>query len=232
MVWGPLVSGRLIRRLNRFAVSVALDDGTETLAHLPNSGRLEEVLKPHNRCWLNPKPALKRVTPYDLLLCTDGATLVSIDARLPPILLSEAIESGRIPFFGRPRFIQKEVPAAGHRLDLLVETNRGRFWVETKSVTLVVNGVALFPDAPTERGRRHLLVLRDLARSGERAVVFFVVQRSDPQFLSPNASADPAFAQTLRQVARSGVTVRAVACDVTLSGASVVRPLPVCFSSP
>ncbi|MCS7223151.1 MAG: DNA/RNA nuclease SfsA [Armatimonadetes bacterium] len=232
MEWGPLVHGYLLERRNRFAVSVELDDGRVVSAHLPNSGRLEEVLRFRNECWLVPRPSPKRKTGYDLLICRDGPTLVSVDARLPPVLLSEAWGDGRLHPFGKPLSIEREVTINGHRLDLLVKSRRGPLWVETKSVTLVVGKVALFPDAPTERGQVHLKVLESLVQKGARAAVFFVIQRPDAQYFSPNETADPVFAQLLRRVFLSGVLVKAYSCWVTLSGAGILRSVPVRLTLP
>jgi len=225
-----LVAAKFLRRLNRFAVVVRLPDGTVVEAHLPNSGRLQEVLRPDNEVWLVPRSGRGRRTAYDVLLAQDGETLVCLDARLPPQLLLEGIYTGKVQVFGKVLGVQPEIAYGNHRLDLCLQVANEppSYWlVETKSVTLVVKGVALFPDAPTVRGQRHLRLLTALRREGIPTAVVFIVQRPDAKSFHPHEFADPAFARHLREAAQAGVLVRAYACSVTLREIRVVRPIPV-----
>lgn len=221
-----LVEGVFQERLNRFATLVEVG-GHPELAHLPNSGRLRELLWPGNRVWLKPMPSLHRRTAYDLTLAATGDGLASVDARLPSALFAEAIRQGRLaPFRGYSR-LRAEVVTGESRLDFRLDGNGGPCLVEVKSVTLVEDGVGLFPDAPTERGRRHLKTLAAAAESGARAAVVFVVQRGDAQAFSPHDEADPAFSQTLRQVVARGVEAYAYGCQVDLEGIAIAGELPV-----
>lgn len=229
----PLFVAYFSQRLNRFAIWVRLRNGQVVTAHLPNSGRLKEVLRDGKKLWLVKRKSEKRRTKFDTLLAQDGSTLVSIDARLPPKLLLEGIELGIVSEFGRIVTAQTEVRYNSHRLDLkLVNDLSQVWWVETKSVTLVVDSVALFPDAPTLRGREHLKLLSELAKKGENAAVVFVVQRDDAKFFAPNASADPEFAHTLREVANSGVKIFAYKCQVTFDSLQISECIPVRLNSP
>ena len=224
----PLVPSKFVKRLNRFAISVKLRDGQIVTAHLPNSGRLHEVLKVGNKFWLAHKLSPNRRTKFDAILAKDGNALVSVDARLPPKLLLEGIEAGIVRQFGEIVSARAEVPFGDHRLDLqLVNSSSQIWWVETKSVTLVSNGVALFPDAPTVRGQEHLRLLGNLAQKGELAAVVFVVQREDAKIFAPNKSADPDFAWILREVARAGVRVLAYKCAVTFTHLQISQQIPV-----
>lgn len=221
------VEGRFVRRDNRFRVVVEIG-GRLVAAHLPNSGRLAELLQPGRPCFLVPRPSPKRRTPFDLLLVSLGGVLVSVDARLPARLLAEAIVEERLPPFAGATSVQPEVRVGHGRLDLRLEGQWGTCWVEAKSVTLVEDGVALFPDAPTARGRRHLEELASLARRGDRAAMVFVVQRPDAEAFAPNARADPRFARVLSEAVSHGVEVYAYRCLVTREALSVVpAPLPV-----
>jgi len=223
----PLLAGKFVNRLNRFAISVKLRNGQIVTAHLPNSGRLHEVLKAGNKFWLVRRPNLNRRTEYDAVLAKDGNALISIDARLPPKLLLEGIETGIVRQFGEVLSVRSEVPFGNHRLDLQLVTSSSQvWWVETKSVTLVSDGVALFPDAPTVRGREHLQLLGELAQEGELAAVIFVVQREDAKVFAPNESVDSKFAQILREVVRAGVFVRAYKCIVTFSRLQISKQIP------
>ena len=155
-------------------------------------------------------------------------TRVCIDARLPGPLLAEAVAAGRLEAFRGWRVAGREVPLGGSRLDLVLVDLEGRtVYAETKSVTLVQGGMALFPDAPTLRGARHLLELARAAAAGMRAAAVFVVQREDARGWAPNEETDPRFAQALRAAARAGVEVRAVRCRVGESTVAVVDEIPV-----
>lgn len=224
----PLVPSKFVKRLNRFAISVKLRNGQIVTAHLPNSGRLHEVLKAGNKFWLAHRPNLNRRTDFDAVLAKDGNALVSVDARLPPKLLLEGIETGIVRQFGKIVGARAEVPLGDHRLDLQLFNSLSQVrWVETKSVTLVSDGVALFPDAPTVRGREHLRLLGELVQKGELAAIVFVVQRGDAEVFAPNESADPDFARILREVAYAGVRVLAYKCAVTFTHLQISQQIPV-----
>ncbi|HEY75497.1 MAG TPA: DNA/RNA nuclease SfsA [Thermoflexia bacterium] len=217
------VEGRFVRRENRFRVAVEVDGRVEA-AHLPNSGRLGGLLVPGRRCYLVPRSSPGRRTPYDLLLVAHAGVLVSVDARLPNPLFAEAVAAGRLaPFAGVTR-VAREVRHGGSRIDFRLEGAWGTCWVEAKSVTLVEDGVALFPDAPTGRGRRHLEDLITLVREGHRAAVVFVVQRPDARAFAPNGRTDPAFARMLAEAAAQGVEVYAYRCRVTRKAISIAPP--------
>lgn len=220
------MEGRFLRRQNRFRVLVEV--ASEPFpAHLPNSGRLTELLTPGRPCRLAPQTLPHRRTPYDLLLMEYAGVLVSVDARLPGPLFAEAVREGRLPPFSGFTRLEREVRYGGSRLDFRLYGPNGPLWVETKSVTLVENGVALFPDAPTPRGQRHLRELMTLVEKGERAAVVFVVQRPDAESFAPHAQADPAFAALLAEAARAGVEVYAVRCMVQLDEIRIIGPVEV-----
>ncbi len=232
----PLVEARLLRRDNRFRATALLLDGQEVVVHVPNSGRMHEVFGVSNRrAWLARAGNPRRKTPYDLVVVEgEGGVLISVDSRLPNRLFADALAKG---YFDRwlggaaaAWQIQPEPRFGDGRLDFLLTPTHGpRWWLEIKSITLVEDGVALFPDAPTARGRRHLVDLCRLVRAGERAGVVFVVQRGDAQAFAPHPTADPAFPEALRAAAACGVVVRAYRCRVGLDGIALGDALPVLF---
>ena len=213
-------------RLNRFAARVQVD-GKEAVAHVPNSGRLRELFVPDAEVYVSPAPSPHRKTAFDLRLVRIDDVLVSCDARLPPTLVAEAHALGRLPQFQGYPTIQKEVTFEESRLDLCFSGPGGRVYVETKSVTLVCNDAALFPDSPTTRGAKHLRTLMKAVEQGHGAAVIFVIQRPDAQSFSPFRSADPDFAATLDEVANMGVAVYAYGCRINMDEITLDARVPV-----
>ena len=242
MCFPPLVEGRFIRRLNRFAALVDVDR-QEHMAHVPNSGRLGELLVAGYRVLLAPAVSVSasaaaggaaRKTAYDLALVdTGGGNLSSIDARLPNKLLAEALAAGRLPQFAACPVIRPEQTYGESRLDFLLEAEApadrpaGGCYLETKSATLVVDGVAMFPDAPTARGVKHLRSLMAARAAGYRAAVVFVIQRSDAGAFAPHDAADPLLGAALRDAVAGGVAVYAYRCRVDETAIALADALPV-----
>jgi sugar fermentation stimulation protein A len=220
------VLGTLIVRRNRFAAEVAVD-GREALAHVPNSGRMLELMVPGTGVVLRPAIDAGRKTAYDLLAVRYAGRWVGVDARIPPPVVVQAWRDGLLPGFAAYDNVKREVVFGGSRLDLRFDGPGGVAYVEAKSVNLVEDGVALFPDAPTLRGARHLLELREAVRQGHRGAVCFVVQRDDVRVLRPFRAADPAFADALAAVVRDGVEAYAIACVTDIDGTRPVGLVPV-----
>ncbi|MBI4203125.1 MAG: DNA/RNA nuclease SfsA [Chloroflexi bacterium] len=222
-----LLPATFLQRLNRFAALVRLE-GAETLAHVPNSGRLRELFQTGNTVYLTPAaPSAARKTRYDLSLVDLGGCLVSSDARVASALAYEWLAGGLLPeFTGYDRVLREQT--FGHsRIDLLLEGPAGRHYVEVKSATLVKDGVAMFPDAPTTRGQKHVGELAQAVALGHRASVVFVVQRPDAHAFAPNDDADPVFGRGLRQAAAAGVGAYAYTCALTLGEITLKERVPV-----
>ncbi len=228
----PLVEALLSRRENRFRAAARLADGQEVAVHVPNSGRMHEVFDMPRRAWLARASNPHRKTPYDLVLVEgDGGVLISVDSRLPNRLFAAGLQRGVFDaWLGlSPQAWQvRPEPAYGAgRLDFLLTAPDRRWWIETKSITLVEGGVALFPDAPTARGRRHLADLCRLVGAGEGAAVVFIVQRNDAVAFAPHPTADPDFPAALRRAGACGVLVKAYRCAVRLEGIAGLAEIPV-----
>jgi sugar fermentation stimulation protein A len=221
-----LVEGRFIVRLNRFAARMEVA-GREVMVHLPNSGRLGELLVPGYRMLLRPVEGDHLKCPFALSLVDLGFTLCSADARLPNQLLAEAIQAGGMAEFSGYTGIKREVTYGASRLDLLLENGDLPCFVETKSVTLVEDGRALFPDAPTLRGVKHLNSLVHARAEGYRAAVVFVIQRDDAREFAPHDLADPLLGETLRRAVSSGVEAFAYCCRVTEREIQLAGRIPV-----
>jgi sugar fermentation stimulation protein A len=224
----PLLKGRFIVRENRFRARVRLA-GEEVAAHVPNSGRLSELLERERQVLLAEASAPHRVTDYDLLMVSLPNTMVSIDARLPNKLFHEALRKGTISEFEGLSQVRGEVAYGQSRLDFLLESpgNSDRCLVEVKSVTLVQEGIGRFPDAVTQRGRRHVGELQRALREGGRAAVVFVIQRDDASVFAPHDESDPAFGAALREAAAHGVEVYAYTCEVTPKEVAIHERIPV-----
>ena len=221
-----LVEARFIRRVNRFLAVVELN-GCEESVHVANSGRLRELFLPGASLWLKPAAGPGRKTSYDLALVEAAGTLVSADARLPNALVAGAAVAGTLDGIGTPSAIVRESTFGESRFDLMLEHENGRQYVEVKSVTLVENGVGLFPDSPTLRGAKHLNTLAEAVRAGHRAAVVFVVQRADATAFAANEPADPALAEASRRAVAAGVEAYAYNCLVTPGEVRLDRRLPI-----
>lgn len=225
---GPLVAGRFVRRLNRFAALVCVDDGEEGV-HVRNSGRLRELLTYGRHVLLEPARSAGRRTRFSLALVRAQGCYVSLDAHLPNELVAAALAVGAVPGFRGYRLLRREPVMGKHRADFLLRRGARRCLLEVKSVTLIRNGLALFPDAPTTRGLAHLEHLIAARADGLLAAMLFVIQRNDAVAFAPNRSGDPAFSAGLERAVRAGVRVQAMRCEVTCMGVSLDRRVPVCL---
>ena len=221
-----LIEGRFKARLNRFLAVVEVE-GREVDVHVANSGRMREMLVPGYRVLISPKPGGHRKTNYDLALVDMGDALASADARLPNALVAEAFAQRKLPQFRDYADVHAEVVFGESRLDLRLQGAAGLCYVEAKSVTLVVDGVGLFPDAPTTRGAKHVRSLAQAVKAGHRAAVIFVIQRDDARGLRPHDEADPDFGAALRESVAAGVEAYAYGCRVTETSITLGRQLPV-----
>ena len=221
-----LAPGRFIRRVNRFLVEVETA-GETSLAHLPNSGRLEELLAPGSRVLLTRIGNPARKTGFDMVMVAAAGVWVCCDARLPADLLVEALERKKIKELARYTGWRREVRFEDSRLDLMLSGPDDNCLVECKSVTLVENETALFPDAPPARGTRHVTALSGAVEKGEKVAVVFVVQRPDAVSFRLNKAADPAFAEACRQAAGNGVQFLAWRCRTGRGSIELAGSIPV-----
>ena len=224
-----LMKGRFKRRLNRFAALMEVSGQLE-MVHIANSGRLGELLIPDYEMLLTPMTGVHRKCPYDLTLVDTGTALVSLDSRLPNLLFEEAFKVGSLSDFTGYQFISREITYGESRIDILLHGLAGDCFVETKSVTLVENHIARFPDAPTSRGVKHLNHLSDAKSNGYDAVIAFVVQRSDASLLQLDYKSDPNFVEALERAVKNDVKVLAYSCDITNVNISLSDRIPVDIS--
>lgn len=215
-----------VARENRFTCLVNVSGGTEA-AYLPNSGRLDSVLFPGQMVFLAEKSSPFRRTRYDLVVTNLNGTFVSVDSRVPGEVVHEALRQGALPPFAGYSSIRREVPRGGSRLDFLLGNSNSQCLLEVKSVTLAHRGMALFPDAPTLRGRRHLHSLIGAKRDGYAAAIVFVIQRQDVEGFSPNDAVDAEFGRALRAARLRGVGIYAYRCRVSPGEVKLGDEVPV-----
>ena len=217
-------AAKFIDRPNRFIAHVELDGSVETV-HVKNTGRCRELLVPGCTVYLEKGTNPNRKTAYDLIAVEKGSILINMDAQAPNKAFAEWAAAGG--FLPDVTAIRPEYAYGGSRLDFCVETEGRLHLVEVKGVTLEEDGHARFPDAPTERGVKHLHELMRAVAEGHRATVFFVLQMAGMTDFAPNDDTHPAFGAALRQAAAAGVQVAAYSCRVTPDSMTIHRPVPV-----
>ena len=228
MLLPPLIAGTLVKRYKRFLADVMLEDGSEVTIHCPNSGSMKGCAAPGSRVYLSRSPNTDRKYPFTWELVQTDGYWAGINTGLPNRLVREAIENGTVDELQGYSAIRPEVPYGEHsRIDLLLENPDGRCFVEVKNVTLVENGQAMFPDAVTTRGQKHLQELMRVVREGDRGVIFFTVQRGDGDSVSPADIIDPEYGRLLRLAIQSGVEALAYRALVTPDEIKLTERLPV-----
>jgi len=215
-----------LRRENRFACLVELE-GSQERVYLPNSGRLNSLLSPGQTVFLAERLSSSRRTRFDLVMTILNGKSVSVDARVPGELVYQALRQRTLPQFGVCSTIRREVAFGQSRLDFLLSSPTSQRFLEVKSVTLVQEGRALFPDAPTLRGRRHLQSLTWAKKEGYEAAILFVIQRQDAESFSANDAVDADFGHVLRQAQLQGVDVYAYRCKVSPKEIELAEQVPI-----
>ena len=211
MFYTNMVPGTFLSRPNRFIAHVEIDGQTETV-HVKNTGRCRELLPAGAQVWCQRSDNPARKTKYDLITVRKGELLINMDSQAPNIAAEEWLRSGGL---GEIENLRRETVHGDSRFDLSFVKDGRQCFLEVKGVTLENDGVCAFPDAPTERGAKHLRGLLRAAQEGYGAYVLFVIQMSPVRYLHPHDATDPQFGQALRQAAAGGVQVLAMDCRVT-----------------
>ncbi len=227
--WPGLVRGTLVRRYKRFLADVVLDGGEAVTAHCPNTGTMASCCESGRTVYLSRADNPRRKLGYTWEMIEMPGSLVGVNTALPNRLVAHALGWGRIPELAGYRDTRREVPyGGGSRIDLLL-TGDGRppCYVEVKNCTLVRRGLALFPDAVTARGAKHLRELARVVAGGDRGVMFYFVQRMDADRFGPADGIDPGYGAALREAAAVGVEVLAYDVAIDLRGIRLRRRLHV-----
>ena len=222
MRYGKVLEAEFIERPNRFIARVRLS-GQEVVCHVKNTGRCRELLVPGCTVYLEDCRGRGRKTDFDLIAVRKGERIINMDSQAPNRAVGEYLPT----LFPDATCIRPETTFGTSRFDYYVETPDRKIFLEVKGVTLEEDGVVLFPDAPTERGVKHLQELIQCTEKGYEAYVLFAVQMSGVKHLRPNDRMHPAFGEALRLASAVGVRVMALECEITPDTMHLTREIPV-----
>ena len=226
----PLIPARLLRRYKRFLADCRLEDGSEITAHIANPGSMLGMAEPESRIWLEPNEDPKRKLKYAWRLIEhESGAFIGVDTGVPNRVLRAALEAGQVGGLEGYETVRPEVKyGEKSRIDfLLTGAARRDCYVEVKSVTLSRRpGLAEFPDSVTARGAKHLAELAAMVRQGHRAVMLYLVQRTDAEVVTLASDIDPAYAAAFASARAAGVEVLALGCRITPEEITLGAPLP------
>ncbi|MEN2466903.1 DNA/RNA nuclease SfsA [Ornithinibacillus sp. FSL M8-0202] len=208
MRYGTVITGVLHRKVNRFIAEVIID-GVMEHVHIKNTGRLKELLVPGAEVVMELSTNPNRKTKFSLIAVWKNGRLVNIDSQAPNRVVLEAIREGRMKELGKVGVLKREVSYGDSRFDFYYEKGSEKGFIEVKGVTLEEQGIAMFPDAPTVRGTKHVLELIKAKEEGYQATIIFVIQMKGCNRLIPHSKMDEAFANALVSAAECGVQVLA-----------------------
>lgn len=228
MKYKEVVKGVFRERPNRFIAKVEIDGNEETV-HVKNTGRCKELLLENSVVYLSVSDNPLRKTKYDLIAVEkqteNGTVLINMDSQAPNDMVAEWLKKGAL--FSKNAIIKREVTFGKSRFDFYVEDSNNKAFIEVKGVTLENNGVALFPDAPTERGVKHIKELCSCVEKGYSAYIIFVIQMSGINLFKPNDATHKAFGDALRQAEKAGVSILAYDSVVTNESVCINKPIMI-----
>ena len=223
MTYANMTPGIFLARPNRFIAHVEIDGMTQ-IVHVKNTGRCRELLPAGAQVWCHRSDNPSRKTKFDLITVRKGSRLINMDSQAPNIAAGEWLAAGGL---GQLQDLRRETTHGDSRFDFSFTQNAKRCFLEVKGVTLETDGICAFPDAPTERGAKHLRGLKKCVEEGFGGYVLFVIQMGDVKYLHPNDVTDPNFGAALREAAAAGVTVLAMDCGVTEDTMEIRLPVLV-----
>lgn len=223
MYYPNMIPGTFLSRPNRFIAHIEIG-GQEEIVHVKNTGRCRELLPAGAQVWCQRSDNPSRKTKYDLITVRKGSRLINMDSQAPNIAAKEWLLAGGL---GAVSDVKAETTQGDSRFDFSFTLNGKKCFLEVKGVTLENDGICAFPDAPTQRGAKHLRGLQKCVEEGFGGYVLFVIQMSDVKHLHPNDSTDPDFGRALREAAAAGVQILAMDCTVSEDSMVIRRSVPV-----
>ncbi len=218
MIYKNIKEGSFVSRPNRFIAHIEIDGKVE-VCHVKNTGRCRELLVPGVRVYVQESENIARKTKYDLIAVYKGDKLFNIDSNAPNKVFYEWVENSK--YFGKICLIKPECKYGNSRFDFYIETEYEKIFVEVKGVTLEKDGVLMFPDAPTERGVKHIKELMACIEEGYRAAVVFIVQTDYAKYFTPNTETHKEFANVLNEAKKKGVEILCLSCNVSANELTV-----------
>jgi len=222
-----LVKGKLVRRYKRFLADVELEDGTIAIAHCTNSGSMKTCIEEGAPVYLSPATDPKRKTKFTWEMIYINNSWIGVNTIIPNQLAFDAIVAGEIEKLKGYTFVKREVKFGDSRFDIYAENKNEKCFVEVKNVTMKVGNYALFPDAVTTRGRKHLETLIEVKKSGIRAVMLYVIQRMDVDIFGTAKDIDPEYAKSLKRAIDNDVEVIAIQAMVSPDGIQIIKEIRV-----
>lgn len=224
MKYGEIIKGNFLKRKNRFIAEVRISEDV-VLCHVKNTGRLKELLVTGACVYLEKSSNPKRKTGYSLIGVEKDGILVNVDSQAPNKMVKEWLEEKQPE--GKITMLKAERVFGKSRFDFCMKTEKKTFWIEVKGVTLAEGKTALFPDAPTERGVKHIRELCEAVKQGDQAILIFVIQRKGIERFRPNEKAQPAFARALEEAKAVGVRIAAYDSIITENSAFLDEKIKV-----
>lgn len=228
MVYDNILPAVFISRPNRFIAEVAVNGKTE-ICHVKNTGRCEELFIRGARIYVQQSDNPSRKTKYDLIAVRKGQKLINLDSQAPNKVFKEWVSAGN--FIEKISLIKPECKYKNSRFDFYIEADGREIFAEIKGVTLEENGIVMFPDAPTERGVKHIKELCACVEEGYEAYLFFVIQMEHCRYFQPNRRTHPAFADALAEAEQKGVKIGALNCKVAPGMLQIHKAVEVRLSS-
>jgi len=222
-----LIHGKLIKRYKRFLTDVKLDTGETVVAHCTNSGSMKSCLETNAEVYLTPVDDPKRKTKFTWEMIKINGKWVGINTSIPNILAYEAVKNGEIDKLSGYSTVKREVKFGNSRFDVYCENNNEKCFIEVKNVTYKQGYYALFPDAITTRGQKHLMSLIEAKKQGYRAVMLYIIQRTDVSIFAPAKDIDPVYAEYLKKAVNSGVEIIVMQADISPERIKLTKEMPV-----
>ena len=226
MNYKNIQAGKFLSRPNRFIALVEINEKVET-CHVKNTGRCRELLIPGATVFVQKADNQSRKTKYSVIGVIKEKRFINMDSQAPNQVVYEALLGGEIKELPALISAKREVTFGHSRFDVCVETIEGTEWIEVKGVTLEENGIAMFPDAPTKRGTKHINGLVDAVKKGDKGTIFFLIQLKGIDYFTPNKKMDPDFAAALSNATAEGVKILCYDSIVTEMGLEIGEPVPM-----
>ncbi|MCH4888609.1 DNA/RNA nuclease SfsA [Acidaminobacter sp. JC074] len=224
MKYNQIYEGKFIKRVNRFIAHVDINGQVEVV-HVKNTGRCKELFIEGRKVFLQKSDNPNRKTKYSLIAIYKDEKLINIDSQVPNQVIYEAIENGQIHGFDQLKYIKREQTYGNSRFDIYYETESHKGYIEVKGVTLENDGIAMFPDAPTVRGTKHVRELIKGQKEGYKNYIMLLIQMKEVHYFKPNHITDPDFASALKEAKEAGVTIKCYTSTITEDSIEILKEI-------